>query len=195
VALRRKYDGGAACTSSSAEGERSIWKLIWTARVPSKVRVFAWKVVKNGLPTNANRKYRHLTENCSCDLCGHSVEDAFHALIACPHARALRYEFRQQAKLTSEETLRNTGPEWLLAILSRYDPVSISNFFMLIWRCWNVRNKVTQAGESISIQGSVNFLNRYISSLNEIRQQVVAYDDRGKQKLDNGPTVYPPPGL
>jgi hypothetical protein len=125
VALRRKYDAGATSTSSSAEGERSIWKLIWTARVPSKVRVFAWKVVKNGLPTNANRKYCHLTQNCCCELCGHSVEDVFHAWINCPHAMALRYEFPQQAKLPSEGTLRNTGPEWLLAILRRYDPILI----------------------------------------------------------------------
>jgi ribonuclease HI len=54
---------------------------------------------------------------------------------------------------------------------------------MVLWRCWTVRNGAVQAGEGISITGSVNFLRRYIDSLNEIRQQADGKDDRGKQKL------------
>lgn len=65
----------------------------------------------------------------------------------CPHARALRYELREKVALQAEEHLKLTGPEWLLDIVRRYDTEPISNFFMLIWRCWNVRNGVTQAGE------------------------------------------------
>jgi ribonuclease HI len=53
---------------------------------------------------------------------------------------------------------------------------------MVLWRCWTVRNGAVQAGEGISITGSVNFLRRYIDSLNEIRQQADGKDDRGKQK-------------
>jgi ribonuclease HI len=182
VALRGKYEAGYISSSSNADGERTIWKHIWKARVPSKVRVFAWKVATNGLPTNANRKYRHLTHDSRCELCGHDTEDAFHTLIVCPHARALRCELRQHADLPAEGHLRNVGPEWLLAILSRYGSDLCSNFLMVLWRCWTVRNGAVQAGEGISITGSVNFLRRYIDSLNEIRQQADGKDDRGKQK-------------
>lgn len=69
---------------------------MWGAEVPSKVGVFAWKVVNNGLPTRRNKQYRHLKQEYSCELCGHSVEDVFRAVISCPHARALRGELRKK---------------------------------------------------------------------------------------------------
>ncbi|RCV42220.1 hypothetical protein SETIT_9G199100v2 [Setaria italica] len=146
--MRDKYEMGATGSSSSAEGERGIWKKVWSAAVPSKLRVFAWKVVRNGLPTRANK-----------DM--HVV-------------------------LPTERDLRNVGPDWLLMILDRYDVEVCSNFLMLIWTCWNVRNNVLQAGEGISIAGSVLFLTRYIEALLQIRQQNEVGDARGKQKLMAG---------
>jgi hypothetical protein len=95
---------------------------------------FAWKVVRNGLPTHLNKKHRHLEQESSCLLCGHPEEDCFHAVITCPHARALREELRKHLVLPDEIHLRNVGPKWLLTILSRYDDLAAENFLMLIWR-------------------------------------------------------------
>jgi hypothetical protein len=148
----------------------------------SKVTVFAWKVIRNGLPTNANKNYRHIAQDSCCELCGFPTEDCFHAVITCPHAVALRYELRKQVALPAKDDLKNVGPEWLLMLLRRYDADTNLNFLMLIWRCWNLRNSVIQiqAGEGISIKGSVRFLTRDIESLLQIRQQANADDGRGK---------------
>uniref|UniRef100_K3Z040 RNase H type-1 domain-containing protein n=1 Tax=Setaria italica TaxID=4555 RepID=K3Z040_SETIT len=43
LAMREKYEMGATGSNSSIEGERALWKRVWSAGVPSKVRVFAWK--------------------------------------------------------------------------------------------------------------------------------------------------------
>jgi hypothetical protein len=64
--MREKYEMGCTGSSNNPEGERAIWKKIRRAEVPSKVRVFAWKVVRNGLPTRLNKKYRHLDDECNC---------------------------------------------------------------------------------------------------------------------------------
>ncbi|TVU40847.1 hypothetical protein EJB05_14327, partial [Eragrostis curvula] len=48
-----------------------------------------------------------------------------------------------------------SGPEWLLVLLYRYPFEVLSNFFMVLWRAWNVRNGVLKAGETLSIEGSV----------------------------------------
>jgi ribonuclease HI len=84
--------------------------------------------------------------------------------------------------LPAEADLCWTGPEWLLSIVARYSTDVVSNFLMLIWRCWNVRNAVLQAGEPISVAGSVAFLTRYLSSLSNIRQQAAPPTKKGKQK-------------
>jgi hypothetical protein len=119
LAMREKYEVGVMGSSATPEGQRTVWKSIWRANVPSKVKVFAWKVVRNGLPTRLNKKHWHLEQESSCLLCGHPEEDCFHAVITCPHARALREELRKHLPLPGELHLRNVGPEWLLAILSR----------------------------------------------------------------------------
>lgn len=182
-------------SSSSPDGERKLWKRIWSAQVPSKVRVFAWKVVNNGLPTKANRCYRRLDEQSICELCGLAREDVFHAVIICPHARALREAMRDQWLLPGEEDLLLSGPDWLLLLVDKIDDQVRDNFLMLIWRCWNVRNSVLMAGESISVEGSVIFLSRYWAALLQIRQQAPAGDDRGKQKMYPEPRPSASPGM
>ncbi|KAF8720547.1 hypothetical protein HU200_023803 [Digitaria exilis] len=46
-----------------------------------------------------------------------------------------------------------------------------------------LRNGVLKEGETVSIEGLVMFLNCYRESLLLVRQQKVAVDDRGKQKV------------
>jgi hypothetical protein len=114
--MRDIHDMGAVGSSSSREGERTIWKKLWRVPTPSKVKVQAWKIVKDGIPTRANRNYRHMDQGSMCELCGQGVEDCFHAVITCPHARALRYELRKKVSLPDEEDIQLSGPEWLLSI-------------------------------------------------------------------------------
>ncbi|KAF8694933.1 hypothetical protein HU200_038039 [Digitaria exilis] len=110
------------------------------------------------------------------------MEDAFHAVVVCPHARDLRHAMRKYWTLPKED-LVNSGPDWLLLLLDRYDAQTCANFLMLIWRCWSVRNAVLKAGESVSVEGSVVFLIRYRESLLLARQQEVEVDARGRQKV------------
>jgi hypothetical protein len=49
--------------------------------MPPKVRNFIWKLIKNGLPTNANCRYRHIIVDASCELCGATCEDCYHAVV------------------------------------------------------------------------------------------------------------------
>lgn len=90
---------------------------------------------------------------------------------------------RDHWDLPVEEEIRQSGPEWLLLLLDRYDHLVCTNFLMLIWRCWMVRNGVLKAGDNISIEGSVMFLSRYMQSLKSIRQPDLGDDERGKQAI------------
>nr|TKW24194.1 hypothetical protein SEVIR_3G036500v2 [Setaria viridis] len=97
LAMREKYEMGATGCSSSAEGERDLWKRVWSAGVPPKVRVFAWQVL----------------------------------------------------------------------------------------------SRVLQAGEQISITGSVLFLTHYIDALFQVQHQQMEGDTHGKKKLDQGSYARP----
>jgi hypothetical protein len=104
-AMRDIHDMGAIGSSSSREGERTIRNKLWSVLIPSKVKVLAWKIVKNGILIRANQNYRHMDQGSMCELCSHGVEDCFHAVITCPHARALRFELRKKMALPDEENI------------------------------------------------------------------------------------------
>lgn len=89
LALHLNDGRGGTGSSSNPDGERALWKKLWAVEVSAKVRVHAWKVVNNGLPTRANKCYRHLDEERRWELCGWETEDCFHTVVGCPHARTL----------------------------------------------------------------------------------------------------------
>lgn len=80
-------------TTSSSSGEaddRSIWDIIWKAKVPEKVKVFGWRVAIGTLATKRNKWKRTLETDSTCNICGACEEDEFHAVVACTKSRGLR---------------------------------------------------------------------------------------------------------
>lgn len=47
----------------------------------------------------------------TCDICGATDEDALRAVVACPHASALREAMRKERGLPPETMFVNEGPE------------------------------------------------------------------------------------
>jgi hypothetical protein len=183
LAVWNQYGVGQIGSSSVSEQGRVAWKKVWSVKVPSKVNVFIWKIVNNGLPTRVNKKYRHLEQEDICELCGLQAEDAYHAVIRCPHAAALRLAMRDHCSLPPEQDLIWSGPEWLLQIVLNYPMEVLASFFLLIWHIWNIRNKIKHEEASVCIGSSVIFLNRYMHSLFTIRQQGDPLDNKGKRSL------------
>jgi hypothetical protein len=92
-------------TSSSANGDRKLWRGISNAQVPPKVKLFAWRVANACLPTRLNKFKRHLEKAATCELCGTEDEFEFHALIMCPQAHNLREPMRGSWELLEENSL------------------------------------------------------------------------------------------
>ena len=56
--------------SSNEADNRSIWDLIWKAKVPEKVRIFAWRVATETLPRKENKRKITLVVDNICNICG-----------------------------------------------------------------------------------------------------------------------------
>jgi hypothetical protein len=95
LALMRTTNMDELGSSSERGGKWKVWLKIWKMLVLPKVRNFIWKMVWNGLPTNENMRYRHIADDASCELFYYGCEDTFHAVMDCPHAKALRMAMRE----------------------------------------------------------------------------------------------------
>ncbi|KAJ1393197.1 Reverse transcriptase zinc-binding domain [Sesbania bispinosa] len=69
--------------------EDSVWKKVWSLKLPEKLKFFVWQCFHDALPTNQKHSACHLSPSPSCPRCLAPVEDLTHCLRGCPHAREL----------------------------------------------------------------------------------------------------------
>jgi hypothetical protein len=72
-----------------------MWfKRLTKLKVPPKVRIFWWRVIRGFLPCNAELKRRHIRELGHCEACGNPTEDLYHVLVTCPWAQRFWSELK-----------------------------------------------------------------------------------------------------
>jgi hypothetical protein len=170
-------------SSSSLSDGRQMYHGIWRARVPPKVRIFAWKVAHKCLATQENRRNMALVDRATCTICGRTEEMVHHALIRCSKASTLRKEMRQYWHLPEESKMTYTGPDWFLILLASLDADQKQNFLLLLWRVWYLRNDVVFGKGNEAIAGSVSFLTSYKDMLNEVMYKKPGLSMKGKEKI------------
>jgi hypothetical protein len=124
--------------STKHAGERDLWRLIWKAKVPPKVRVFGWKLATNTLGVQVRRCRRKMDILPTCSICGTEAETSFHAMIVCTKARALRQKMREEWDLPPDSNLRFTGDDWAIVLLSQVDARMRAKLLFLWWRTWHL---------------------------------------------------------
>jgi len=160
---------GMQSSSSNTDGMRRGSKKLWALPVPQKVKVFAWKLIHNGLANQANKKSRRMEHLSNCLLCGDDQEDCYHVVMQCPHAVNLHAAMRLRWCLPAERELKFTGPEWLLGIVDTQPVEQVACLLLIFWRAWFIRNELTHSNKKLSLEGSVSFLENYWETLCGIR--------------------------
>jgi hypothetical protein len=81
--------------SISGKGENSdqratskMWNLLWSVRVPPKMKIILWRMAHDCLPTGVQLKGRHIYNSDICFFCGRK-ETLEHAMFMCQHASAV----------------------------------------------------------------------------------------------------------
>ena len=69
---------------SPNENQDGVFNIIWKLRIPSKASIFAWRLIRDKLPTKSNLRRRNVEINdVSCKFCRHHGEDASHLFFNC----------------------------------------------------------------------------------------------------------------
>ncbi|CAN6163831.1 unnamed protein product [Urochloa humidicola] len=157
-------------TSSTFRKKRIIWSNIWNNNASPKMKVFAWRLAKEALPTNVNKKNRHLNMLDTCDICGEGSEDGFHAVIGCEHSRNLIQAARKDWPVPADALLPRDGPEWFLQLLDKIPKEERGFFIMLLWKNWNDRNAFTHGEPRHSVVSSLTALSALYRTLSGVGQ-------------------------
>ena len=87
-------NGGETSGSVLDGGVKFLWKAIWSANVPEKVKICVWRCCLNALPTRLNlRKKKWILMETSCLFCDGEEETIEHILKDCPRSRVWMQNF------------------------------------------------------------------------------------------------------
>ncbi|KAL5178394.1 putative ribonuclease H protein [Glycine soja] len=132
---------------SIAEGaEFSAFEELWKLKVPNKVLAFAWRLLRDRLPTRANLHRRQVEINDrKCLFCGNVEESASHLFFHCSKISPLWWE--------SMSWVNSVGPlpqspkhHFLQHIFGVVEAVKVNRWkcwwIALTWSIWQHRNKI-----------------------------------------------------
>lgn len=74
---------------SDPDLKKSLWKRLWKAMLPQKVKKLMWRAVNNGLPTMDTLAKRGIDVDRICPRCGEEVETTTHLMLHCTESRLL----------------------------------------------------------------------------------------------------------
>ncbi|KAK1663022.1 hypothetical protein QYE76_051181 [Lolium multiflorum] len=127
----------------------SHFRDVWRARVPPKIKVFLWQLIRGKLPSSEQVAKRQGPSNGRCSLCG-EVEDCNHIFFTCHMAGFMWAGVREL--LHCEWNPGGIGDFIALAqgISGPLRSLVWFTFAAMSWSLWNIRNKLTIEGKLIN---------------------------------------------
>lgn len=131
-------------------------------QIPSKVRLFAWRLTHNSIPTEMVRYSRNLSTT-TCKICGATEDSWSHALLHCIMSRCVW-------------ALMDEDITDLIAAVTIYDPKDWGFFFMMnnldnnmfikllvaCWAIWHARRNAINEDNFQSPLSTYSFIQSYI---------------------------------
>ncbi|KAL0443754.1 UNVERIFIED_CONTAM: putative mitochondrial protein [Sesamum latifolium] len=136
LALRGKEEAGSSVVN--VLGYTGKWRFIWDAKVPPKVRLFAWHCCKNALPTHRNLLSRGIHIEGNCLYCGLEEDGLDHVLRHCSFARLVWALSHLPWVVISRDDL--SIEEWLRFVHKQLGSGSFEHFLLIIHLLWGYRN-------------------------------------------------------
>ncbi|GMJ13731.1 hypothetical protein like AT4G29090 [Hibiscus trionum] len=121
-----------------------LWRLIWQAPMPQRLRVFLWIISRNKLMRNHERFRRHVGHSSTCPRCNLEDETIIHVLGDCSAASVI-WNRLLPANIANDFYQQDTQV-WLLSNLSTslihgvYDLPWSLLFISTMWQQWKCRN-------------------------------------------------------
>ncbi|KAL4390585.1 hypothetical protein AHAS_Ahas03G0159800 [Arachis hypogaea] len=100
--------------------ENRLYKHIWKAKLPQRLKSFSWLITHDALLTNFKRKKRGLTDDGSCPRRRNDDETLLHVLRDCPFIRTV-WNSIVDSNL-KPDFFNQTHKEWLERNLLNFTP-------------------------------------------------------------------------
>ncbi|KAB2605937.1 S ribonuclease [Pyrus ussuriensis x Pyrus communis] len=141
--------GGEETTTSEMDGElKHMWKALWRACVPEKVKICVWRCCLDALPTRANLMRRKVITNDACQFCQGESETVEHVFLSFPRSASIW--FASPLCLRTDRQLHGGFRIWLVEVAGLLARQSFDLALILIWGIWKERNSFLWNGRALN---------------------------------------------
>ena len=135
------------------ENQDGAFTELWKVKVPSKVTFFAWRLIKDRLPTKINLRRRNVDINePTCPFCKNK-EDATHLFFSCSKIMPLWWESSSWTNI-SAPLPQNLRMHFLQHVVGKENGNNFQKWkcwwISLTWSIWQHRNKIFFEEENFS---------------------------------------------
>lgn len=117
------------------------WKSLWGINVPSKLKIFAWRLSQNSIPTENLRKQRNMSTADICKICGAAQDTWDHAILQSTMAKCVWALVDNDITDLIAITNIKDPREWLFHMQENLTPELMVKLIVICWAIWHSRCK------------------------------------------------------
>jgi ribonuclease HI len=137
---RREAWLDSRATSSNEAGIAREWSSLWKTQVPSKIRVFLWRLAKQSLPSNELRHRRGMADDDRCQLCG-ACDSWRHALLDCSMSRCVWALLDEEVTEHVSRSDDGDARAWVAGLIQSLKHDDLTKVLVTLWAIWHARRK------------------------------------------------------
>lgn len=149
---------------SSNTGERRGWSSIWGMQVPSKLKVFTWRLAQHSLPMNDILHHRNMAQSHECAICG-AADNWRHSMLDCTMLRSVWALASTDLAEHMCMNMDDSAKGWLFAMHESLPQQEFTTMIVTLWAIWHARRKLIHEGVFQTPLSTHSFISSYMSDL------------------------------
>ncbi|KAL0410936.1 UNVERIFIED_CONTAM: hypothetical protein Slati_3683300 [Sesamum latifolium] len=153
--VKSAYHVALRCLRASSNSETEQTK------VPHKVKIFAWRLCHDALPTTVNLCRCWCNVDPACSTCGYAREDVRHAVLDCHFARQSWAISNLPWAVIS--VWQKGSLEWMRLVRKNLDHSQCKYFLIVCWSLWRCRNQLVMEQLEIRPLDCISMASKFFS--------------------------------
>ena len=157
----------AGASDFTARGK--AWNDLWHIKVPTKLRVFLWRLAQHSMPSMDVLHHRNMATTHLCALCG-CADSWRHALFYCTMSRCIwslsEVSLVERVSMNTDTNARN----WLFAMHDQLPQRDFVPLVVTLWSVWKARRKPIYEGIFESPDSTHQFIKAYLRELDTLEE-------------------------
>lgn len=180
------YESKAGQSDTTAV--KSDWAKLWKVQLPSKLRLFLWRLAHQSIPTEDVRHHRNMATTNFCSMCG-QPDSWRHSLLECNLAKPVWALERESIIELLSQIQEPSARAWLAAVVKGLTQEELTRVAVRLWAVWHAKRKAIHEQEFHNPLSTHCFRERFLSEL----QPLTSTPTSSLSGTSRQPRWIPPP--